>query len=611
MGEQSMIGRDATVYSDHGPEASLLTTIIGSLENKVAIQVGAADPHRVQALLDAGAEAVYAFEPFPEHAAALRAAFAETPAVRIFEIAIGARDEPASLLGVQRQAHTRDETVWTLVPPLEESGRRIVHEIPVACRTLDALVAEGTVPAEVGLVKVNASWSDFAVLHGMSQLFSAAVVIEYAHDLADQIGPVAYQVHEAASFMAERRYSNLVVVKRHEQFETLQVNDVQTRPGDRGAVAFVHDSVFPGLSFSLFATASAAQTELIDRAQGLARDAEQQLRRIEELGRLVDQGTVLARLEVLEEQELAIEAYCQAAHDEGPWQWVTQQLGVLYQYPPVPFYVPEHYLRAAPLPAPPTISIVTPTFNGAPFIPFALESVLDQEYPALEYFIQDGGSTDDTLAVVERYGDRLAQVRSEPDSGMAQAINRGFQSSTGELMAYLNGDDILLPGTLQYVAAYLTAHPEVDVVYGHRVVIDADHAEVGRWVLPRHQDDVLSWTDYVPQETLFWRRSIWDRVGGALDESFRFAVDWDLLLRFRDAGARFVRLPRFLAAFRVHGSQKTATELTGLGAEEILRIREREAGRPISHAEIRQRLEPYIRRHKVYHKLYRLGVLTY
>jgi glycosyltransferase involved in cell wall biosynthesis len=277
----------------------------------------------------------------------------------------------------------------------------------------------------------------------------------------------------------------------------------------------------------------------------------------------------------------------------------------------VPLYVPEHYLWTAPLPDLPIISIVTPMLNGAQFIKFTLDSVLDQEYPALEYVIQDGGSADDALNIVEQYRSRLAQINSKRDTGMAQAINRGFRRSTGEIMAYLNADDLLLPGTLRFVAAYFATHPEVDVVYGHRVVIDADHAEVGRWVLPRHQDDVLSWTDYVPQETLFWRRAIWEKVGGAMDESFRFALDWDLLLRFRNAGATFVRVPRFLGAFRVHGNQKTATELTGIGAEEIRRIREREAGRPIAPAEIRHLLEPYLRRHKVYHKMYRLGMLGY
>ena len=133
---------------------------------------------------------------------------------------------------------------------------------------------------------------------------------------------------------------------------------------------------------------------------------------------------------------------------------------------------------------------------------------------------------------------------------MAQAINRGFAHSTGDIMAYLNADDLLLPGSLNFVAAYFEAHPDIDVVYGHRVLIDADGAEIGRWVLPPHEDEVLSWADFVPQETLFWRRDMGERAGGAMDESFRFALDWDLLLRFRDAGARFVRLPRFLGAFR-------------------------------------------------------------
>src|SRR5262249_23541680 len=145
-----------------------------------------------------------------------------------------------------------------------------------------------------------------------------------------------------------------------------------------------------------------------------------------------------------------------------------------------------------------------------------------------------------------------------PDEGQTQAINLGFQHTSGEIMAYLNSDDLLLPGSLAYVAGYMAAHPEVDVVYGHRILIDECDDEVARWVLPRHDDRVLTWANFVPQETLFWRRRIWERVGGTLDASFQFAMDWDLILRFREAGARFVRLPRFLGAFRVHARQKTS-----------------------------------------------------
>jgi hypothetical protein len=178
-------------------------------------------------------------------------------------------------------------------------------------------------------------------------------------------------------------------------------------------------------------------------------------------------------------------------------------------------------------------------------------------------------------------------------------------------MAYLNSDDVLLPGTLPYVAAYFMSHPDVDVVYGHRVIIDEYDAEIGRWVLPRHQDDVLSWADYVPQETLFWRRRIWEKSSGAIDESLQFAIDWDLLLRFRDAGAIMHRLPRFLGGFRVHPHQKTSSALNDVGAREMNLLRERCHGRTVSNAEVIVALSGYLRRHIIYDKLYQMGVLRY
>jgi glycosyltransferase involved in cell wall biosynthesis len=240
-----------------------------------------------------------------------------------------------------------------------------------------------------------------------------------------------------------------------------------------------------------------------------------------------------------------------------------------------------------------------------------IHSILDQSYENLEYIVQDGGSTDSTLSVLESYGSRIATVHSERDTGMAQAINRGFAHATGEIMAYLNSDDVLLPGSLQFVAVYFATHPDVDVVYGHRVIINKSHEEIGRWVLPPHDSAVLSWADYVPQETLFWRREVWERIGSALDETFRFALDWDLLLRLREAGATFARLPRFLGAFRVHEEQKTSRELADVGAAEMNRLREHYAGRPVSPEEVWRYLQPYMYQHKVYHKLYRLGVLRY
>jgi glycosyltransferase involved in cell wall biosynthesis len=261
---------------------------------------------------------------------------------------------------------------------------------------------------------------------------------------------------------------------------------------------------------------------------------------------------------------------------------------------------------------PVAISIVTPSFNQCDFLGRTIESVLGQQYGRLEYIVQDGLSADDTAQVLERYRPALTHCESRQDRGQAHAINLGFAHATGEVMGYVNSDDLLLPGALHYVADHFARHQDVDVVYGHRVVIDENDDEIGRWVLPPHDDAILSWSDYVPQETLFWRRRIWDRVGGAMDESFQFALDWDLILRFRDAGARFVRLPRFLGAFRYHAQQKTCYQLASRGFAEIKRLRGQcRDGKSVTFPEIKGKLSLYFLRHMVCHWLYQLGILHY
>jgi glycosyltransferase involved in cell wall biosynthesis len=286
------------------------------------------------------------------------------------------------------------------------------------------------------------------------------------------------------------------------------------------------------------------------------------------------------------------------------------KLGSLSQYPPRPLAVPRRYRTTRPPEPAPLISLVTPSYNQAVFLERTIHSVQAQDYPRLEYIIQDGGSTDGTPAVLERYRDLLAHAESRPDRGQAHALNLGFRRVTGDILAYLNSDDLLLPGALAYVAHYFAHHPDVDVVYSHRVIIDADDCEIGRWVLPPHDDEVLLWQDYVPQETLFWRRRAWERVGARLDESYHFALDWDLLVRFREAGAKFARVHRFLAAFRIHPQQKTSVRLIDLGVPESQRIRARCHGRLVRQDEIKRHVRAYLRRHVLYHKLYRLGLLA-
>ena len=281
------------------------------------------------------------------------------------------------------------------------------------------------------------------------------------------------------------------------------------------------------------------------------------------------------------------------------WAMLRPRLGNLNQYPPRPMQVPARYFKPIYLSATPKVSIVTPSYNQAEFIGRTIDSVLQQEYPNLEYFVQDGGSLDGTVDVLKSYEGRIQGWESRPDGGQSQAINLSFAKTNGEIMAWLNSDDILLPGAIAFVVDYFNRHPEVDVIYGNRILIDEQDREIGRWVLPAHDDEVLSWADFVPQETLFWRRSIWEKAGGQIDESFRFAMDWDLLLRFRAAGASMIRLPRLMAAFRIHEAQKTSSVINDVGMREMDKLRFREIGRVPAHDEVRRALIPYLIRHVI------------
>jgi len=284
----------------------------------------------------------------------------------------------------------------------------------------------------------------------------------------------------------------------------------------------------------------------------------------------------------------------------------------LRQYTPRPVSMPPRYaLAAKPAPELPSIRIVTPSYDQGDYIDDTIYSVVSQDYPNLQYVVQDGGSTDQTVRILEAYDSRLTYWESRPDGGQARAVNLGFQHAEGDIMAFLNSDDALLPGALNYVASYFVRHPEVDVIYGHRIIVDENGLEVGRWILPPHAPGVLFWADYVPQETLFWRRRVWEEVGGALDTSFKFALDWDLLLRFQQAGAVIRRVPRFLALFRAHPGQKTTAQMAGMGVEEMDRIRLQYLGRRVSEAEIGRRVKRYQQLSVIYRQLYRAGILRY
>ncbi len=285
------------------------------------------------------------------------------------------------------------------------------------------------------------------------------------------------------------------------------------------------------------------------------------------------------------------------------------RLGVLTQHSPRP-------LRHRPPPPPadvgelPTMTVVTPSYNQGDFLQATIDSVLDQRYPNLEYFVQDGGSEDNSVDILQSNNHPALRWQSAKDGGQSNAINLGHAKGTGEIMAWLNSDDIFLPGVLAYVGAFFSANPQVDVVYSHRVLIDDKGDEIGRWLLPGHDSSALTWADYVPQETMFWRRRIWNEVGG-IDESFRFAMDWDLLLRFEDAGANIVRLPIFGGGFRVYDEQLTSSVIESVGADEMRRLRRRCHGRDVSQSEIARALVPYFARHLALDRAYQAGIVKY
>jgi glycosyltransferase involved in cell wall biosynthesis len=213
----------------------------------------------------------------------------------------------------------------------------------------------------------------------------------------------------------------------------------------------------------------------------------------------------------------------------------------------------------------PVITIVTPSFNQARFLEETLRSVLGQGYPALEYIVMDGGSTDGSAGIIRRYAPRLAHWESAPDRGQADAIFRGFERGTGEILGWLNSDDLLLPGALAAVADWFGRHPREECGIGASLLIDAETCgrrdARGRPAfnpgLGRGFSDLLHrGCSGFNQPAVFWRREAFRAVGG-FDRDIRFCFDYDLFLRL--ARRRPIRgITAFLAAFREHDESKTA-----------------------------------------------------
>ena len=258
------------------------------------------------------------------------------------------------------------------------------------------------------------------------------------------------------------------------------------------------------------------------------------------------------------------------------------------------------------MPELPLITVVTPSFNQADFLERTIQSVLNQQYPALEYIVADGGSTDTSASIIQRYAEKLSWWCSERDHGQADALAKGFARATGEVLCWLNSDDILLPGALQAVGEYFRDHPEVSAVNGRAYSIDAHDQPIRRFAQSDYTHGVRATArrfrfygqDGVYQPASFWRRAAYEGAGGIRKE-FSFAMDLDLFTRMA-AQHRFEVIPRYLACFRVHGDSKTGT-MQHVRSAEVLAL-QREHGVLDVHPVIRSVLYSWYRTGSLFRK---------
>jgi glycosyltransferase involved in cell wall biosynthesis len=223
----------------------------------------------------------------------------------------------------------------------------------------------------------------------------------------------------------------------------------------------------------------------------------------------------------------------------------------------------------------PLVTIVTPSYNQADYLERTILSVLNQDYPNIEYIVIDGGSTDGSIDIIKKYEDRLSYWISEPDTGQSNAINKGFKNATGEIFNWLNSDDLLMPSATTIAVHYLTNHSEYGMVYGDRLVVDENDQVLACVELPSFRPSLLRFGRFLPQETSFFRRDLWRRANG-LDEDLHISMDRDLWLKFIKIG-KLYHIPFILGSWRQHASAKSylafgPQHVSGKGCREKVRV---------------------------------------
>jgi glycosyltransferase involved in cell wall biosynthesis len=226
------------------------------------------------------------------------------------------------------------------------------------------------------------------------------------------------------------------------------------------------------------------------------------------------------------------------------------------------------------------VSIVTISLNQGAYLETAIRSVIDQDHPDLEYIVVDPGSTDGSRAIIEGYRDRLSAVILDPDDGPARGLNNGFARATGEIFAYVNADDALIPGSVTEAVAAFARHPEMDVIYGHGHLVDERGAVLRRIrSAPFSLWRALHGAGVVVQQATFFRRAAFEAVGG-FNAANHSCWDYELLVDFALAKKAFLRVERYWGVFRLHpGSITGSGRFSADIAREDLRIFVKATGR--------------------------------
>jgi len=204
-------------------------------------------------------------------------------------------------------------------------------------------------------------------------------------------------------------------------------------------------------------------------------------------------------------------------------------------------------------------SIVTISYNQAQFLEQAIRSVIEQDYPDVEYIVVDPGSTDGSREIIERYRDRIDKIIFETDKGPADGLNKGFAQATGNIFGFLNSDDYLLPGALATVASEFSRKPWKDVLSGHALIVDAEGHEINRFYSRR-----FSLTRYLygaatlAQQSTFFRNTAFNKAG-QFNIDNKIAWDGELWVDLAISGAEFGQIPKFLSAFRIYGDSITGS----------------------------------------------------